>query len=332
MTLFATLLVGFSVVVAVVLFVVYAFFLHNLNKSPRALLTGAGLLLGLSFLQLGHLHFFVQGVEPLDSLLYRGWLFLVPSMFYLFSRAILFDERDFHWQSMVHLTPVLLVFVPRIEVALGLLFCIGTGYSIWLTQVVYSLRGDRERSKFELFFLMLFTLMAVGVLVLGLALPYMQAAFFYYAYTLAIGVALVLVVATLLGFPELLGELAEVAKARYSSSTLNDVDIEEKKRALEQLLVTEMVYQQEELSLASLAQALDLGTHQLSELINREFQVSFSRLIRQHRVAHAKRLLREQPEASILSISMEVGFKSQSNFYAAFKEITGESPGSYRQQ
>ena len=33
---------------------------------------------------------------------------------------------------------------------------------------------------------------------------------------------------------------------------------------------------------------------------------------------------------SVGGISMEVGFKSQSSFYAAFKELTGESPGNYR--
>jgi AraC-like DNA-binding protein len=27
---------------------------------------------------------------------------------------------------------------------------------------------------------------------------------------------------------------------------------------------------------------------------------------------------------------MDAGFKSQSNFYAAFKEVTGMSPGDYR--
>ncbi len=44
----------------------------------------------------------------------------------------------------------------------------------------------------------------------------------------------------------------------------------------------------------------------------------------------AQTLLTTEPDSSILAISMEIGFKSQSNFYAAFKEITGLAPGDYR--
>ena len=41
-------------------------------------------------------------------------------------------------------------------------------------------------------------------------------------------------------------------------------------------------------------------------------------------------MLRTDDKSSVLSISMMTGFKSQSNFYTAFKEVTGESPGEYR--
>ena len=90
------------------------------------------------------------------------------------------------------------------------------------------------------------------------------------------------------------------------------------------------LYQNEKLNLAMLAEAMTLTSHQLSELINVHFGKSFSRYIREQRVAAAKELLLSQPDASILAISLETGFKSQSNFYAAFKEITGQSPGDYR--
>ena len=52
--------------------------------------------------------------------------------------------------------------------------------------------------------------------------------------------------------------------------------------------------------------------------------------MRSTRVEAAKKLLVAEPNSSVLSISLETGFKSQSSFYAAFKDITGKSPGAFR--
>jgi AraC-like DNA-binding protein len=89
-------------------------------------------------------------------------------------------------------------------------------------------------------------------------------------------------------------------------------------------------YQNEGLTLASLAGAVGLSGHQLSELINTRLGVNFSRYVRECRVNAAKTLLTSEPGRAILSISMDTGFRSQSAFYAAFKEVTGQSPGDYR--
>jgi len=330
MSLLLTLVTGFSVVSCAVLFAVYALFLQNVNRSPRAWVTGACLLLGFAFLQLGHLQHFSSGANPLDSMSYRIWLFVCPSMFYLFSTAILFEKTRFDGWVLVHLAPVLLIFVGQIEVALSILFCIGTGYSLWLTRLVYLLRGSRKRGGFELFFLCLFSLMAIGVLVLGFSLPYMDPSYFYTFYALVIGLAFVLVVATLLAFPELLGELTVAAKLSYAASTLGEVNVQAKQLELNRLMTEDQLYRHEELSLATLAEAVQLAPHQLSELLNTRYKLSFSQFIREHRIRDAQRILLAEPQASILSIGMEVGFKSQSNFYAAFKAYSGQSPGAYR--
>jgi transcriptional regulator GlxA family with amidase domain len=89
-------------------------------------------------------------------------------------------------------------------------------------------------------------------------------------------------------------------------------------------------YQDESLSLASLAGTVGVSSHQLSELINTRLGIGFSRYVRECRVRAAKALLMSAPARSILSIGMDVGFRSQSAFYAAFKEVTGQSPGDYR--
>ena len=83
--------------------------------------------------------------------------------------------------------------------------------------------------------------------------------------------------------------------------------------------------------LASLAAELGITGHQLSELVNSRLGVGFSRYVRERRVEAAKALLISAPSQSILSVSLDTGFRSQSAFYAAFKEIMGQSPGDFRE-
>ena len=90
-------------------------------------------------------------------------------------------------------------------------------------------------------------------------------------------------------------------------------------------------YQNEDLTLNSLAAEVGLTAHQLSELINSRLGVGFSRYIRERRVAAAKKPLLDAPAQSILSVSLDTGFRSQSAFYAAFKELTGQTPGDFRE-
>ena len=134
----------------------------------------------------------------------------------------------------------------------------------------------------------------------------------------------------LLANPNAIENLAEAVKLSYANTTLGNVAVSAKLEQLTQLMEQKQLYQDENLSLAMLAQELGLSSHQLSELINTHFEMNFSRYIRKQRVEAAKRILTRDAQASILSISMEVGFKSQSNFYAAFKEVTGMSPGQFR--
>ena len=70
----------------------------------------------------------------------------------------------------------------------------------------------------------------------------------------------------------------------------------------------------------------------MSELINTEFKQSFSKYIRQYRIEEAKKMFLDEPDASILSIGLSVGFSTQSNFYTAFRDIAGMAPGQYRKQ
>ncbi|MCP4238796.1 MAG: AraC family transcriptional regulator, partial [Aestuariibacter sp.] len=84
------------------------------------------------------------------------------------------------------------------------------------------------------------------------------------------------------------------------------------------------------LSLSKLSELLGLNPHQLSELMNNRLGKNFSRYLREHRIQAAKVMLCDEPAASVLSVGLSVGFSSQSNFYEAFREIEGTTPGLYR--
>ena len=322
--------IGFSIISAVILFATYLFFLKNINKSWVAVSSGGLLLLSLSGLQLWHLQYFIQNVDLFLIPEYLFLLFMVPPMFYFFSRAILLPGANTSPLLLLHLTPLLFNFIKQYEIAITLIFLVGTGYSFWFATLIYNLKAQRSRFKIEMFFFGFFAVLAVFVLVIGALIHYIDHAYFYLFYTNCISLSFILVVMALLSFPDLLSELAAVAKLSYSNSTLKGLQIEALLQKLDSLMKDNKMYQNENLNLSMVAAQMNITSHQLSELINVHFGMGFSRYIREQRVKEAKLLLAQDNTSSILSISLETGFKSQSNFYAAFKEITGQSPGDYR--
>lgn len=321
---------GFSAISAALLLLAYALLINVPGKSIFSVASCALMVCGLSAIQTGHLLYFVGGPEPLQSFYYRLALFVVPSAFYSFGRWAILPAEPFRPLQLIHLLPVPLLFVLPLNVALPILFLFGAGYSVWLGKLVYGLRGQRKQFRFELLYFSVMSILALVVLGLGFALPYIDPAYFYYFYNNAVGIGVGIMVVALVGNPNLIGDLAEAARARYGTSTLRDVDVDASLAKLNQLMTQGQAYQNESLTLASLASSAGLTGHQLSELINSRLGVGFSRYVRECRVNAAKTLLVSAPGRSILSIGMDTGFRSQSAFYAAFKEVTGQSPGDFR--
>jgi len=308
----------------------YLFFLKGANKSVSAIVTTFLFLASISGLQFQHLDFLLENADPLNSLYYRFLLFLIPPTFYFFSRSALFPEYKLKLVSLVHYLPLITVFFVERDIAVPIAFTLGTGYCLWLTHIIYGLKEYRNRFEVEFFFIAFFSILAIAVLIFGFSVSFIDNAYFYYFYANGIALAFILVTGALIIYPDLLNELTEAVKLGYTTSTLTNVDIQKYLNKLNQLMLFSKMYQNENLSLSSVADAMELTGHQLSELINTQFGVGFSKYVREIRVERAKELLKDEPNSSVLSISMETGFKSQSNFYAAFKDITGLSPGNYR--
>lgn len=324
------MVIGFSIFAAILLLIAYLFFIKEMRKTPVSMVACALLLSSLSCLQLAHWYFLQTGADLFSSQAYVAALLLTPPSFYFFSRAVLQPETKPMPSDIVHFLPITLSFVLPTNLVIPVALTIGAGYAIWLVRIVLQIRTKVRRFKFEVFFFGFFALVAVLVLLLAVASPHVPAKFFYLAYANMTGLALFLVLGALVSFPDLLSDISAAAELTYASSTLKSVDVEDKLRDLRRLMEDDKLFQNENLNLAMLAEAMDLTPHQLSELINTQFGYGFSRYIREQRVKEAKKLLRTDDRSSVLSISMMTGFKSQSNFYTAFKEVTGESPGEYR--
>jgi AraC-like DNA-binding protein len=322
---------GFAAISAVLLFFAYALLINVPGKSFFAVASCGAMVTGLTAIEVGHLRFFLGGEEPFETFYYRLGLFVVPSTFYFFGRWAILPSESFRPLQLIHLLPILLLAV-RMEIALPILFLLGAGYSVWLGYLVYGLRDRRKQFRFEFFYFVVMAVLAVVVLGLGFSLPYIDHSYFYYFYNNAVGAGVAIMVVALVANPNLIGDLSEVARVKYGASTLREVDVDACLKKLEHVMTEGRIYKEESLSLSSLASEVGLSGHQLSELINTRLGMGFSRYVRESRVKAAKALLISAPAQSILSISMDTGFRSQSAFYAAFKEVTGQSPGDFRKR
>lgn len=330
LTQLTMLVIGFSVFSAAILLIAYLFFIKDMRKTVSSMLACTVLLAALSGLQLSHWQFLQTATELFESRFYVAMLLLTPPAFYFFSREILLPDSRIALSDVVHLLPISLSFVMPSSLVIPVALTVGAGYAIWLVRIVLGIRRQVRRFKFEVFFFGFFALLATTVLILAIAAPYVSSALFYLTYANMTGLALILVVSALISFPDLLNDISAAAELTYAASTLKHIDTVSRVQELERLMGEDKLFQNENLNLSSLANAIELSPHQLSELINTHFGFGFSRYVRERRVAEARELLLADKSSSVLSIGLMTGFKSQSNFYTAFRDVTGQSPGEYR--
>ena len=323
-------LTGFTIVASIILIVAYLFFLPQMRKSVPSRIVCTMMLVILCLLQWSHYRYFTGGFNALDSRVYLALLLTAPPMFYCFARSVVYTDPGYTWIQLLHFVLPFLAMVLPVEIVPVVAFLVGTAYTVWFISIIWGMREQRTHFHLELFFFCLFAVMALVALILGLALPYIDPALFYFVYGSSIGIAMVFIVGALIIFPHLISDIMLVADLAYAKSKLTGVDVEAARARLEGLMTHDHIYQNENLNLGQLAELVELTPHQLSELINSSYGMGFPRFMRERRIEVAKRLLIEQADTSILVISMMTGFGSQSNFYTAFKESTGVSPGNYR--
>ena len=322
-------LVGFSFVIGLTLLFAYL----RSNLFPKSVYSVSSVLLltvCLGVLQGHHAAYFLSEYSPTSSQFYVYTLGLAPAAFFMFGRFVLSPDSGFSPYLVLCLLPLSLPIAVPVRVAINIVLLIGAGYALWFAWIVISLRALRKQYVFEMGFALVVTLMASLMFLFSTFLR--SDGLFYWFYSQSIGVAYMLVTFALVAIPDFVEDLFESARAKYSLSTLVGIDEAGKFAELDDLMQTKEPWRDERLNLSGLAREVALSGHQLSELLNQRRGVSFSTYVRGYRIQAAKSLLVAEPSSSVLAISLEVGFRSQSTFYAAFKAETGVSPGDYRKR
>jgi AraC-like DNA-binding protein len=331
MTSLALLLIGFSILSALLLAVTH-FRDKNYSGQSEARTLGLVLVFSLAGLQSAHWGWLYLDLPWVSTVPYRLLLFVVAPAFWGFSQPLLRADAFVGLRPiyLIHGLPIAIAPWLADEIALPLAFVVGAGYLLALARDLYRLREQRDEFAKEIALLGTIFGIAVIVATLGVLQSQLPDKLFFVLYAIAIGLAFLLVQIALGLRPQLSAEVTETAKAAYANSTLTRVDPNAALVQLEALMEKEHLYEDADLSLAGLADRLGLTSHQLSELINAHLGKSFSRYLREHRVSAAKTMLCTEPSASVLSVGLNVGFTAQSNFYEAFREIEGMTPGQYR--
>lgn len=104
-----------------------------------------------------------------------------------------------------------------------------------------------------------------------------------------------------------------------------------KKETVEAYLTENKPYLEPDLSLINLSKKLNMSREELSEIINKGFQVKFNDLINSYRIDRFKEMLAEgkHENLSLLGIAFECGFNSKPTFNRAFKKFVNTSPSQY---
>jgi AraC-like DNA-binding protein len=136
---------------------------------------------------------------------------------------------------------------------------------------------------------------------------------------------------------EMLDEISEVLiepTKPIKPKRLSNEQIVELSVKLDDLLINEKIYLDNEINLAAVAEKLGISIHDTSYLINKVKGSNFYNFINKSRVEEAKKLLTsgKSDKLNMLGIAFESGFNSKTTFNTYFKKIVGISPSEYSKQ
>jgi len=125
---------------------------------------------------------------------------------------------------------------------------------------------------------------------------------------------------------------AIIEKAEARKDLLKNYNIEDMAILLDYEMTVHKPYLNDELTLENLAVKINLGRHQLSQLLNEHIGMNFNTYVNLFRIREAISLMIHDKKRSATSISYAVGFINYMTFQKSFKKTAGESPAVFKKK
>jgi AraC-like DNA-binding protein len=124
----------------------------------------------------------------------------------------------------------------------------------------------------------------------------------------------------------------EIIKRHYEKSKIKYIDVDSVLEELYYIMEDQKAFASEDISIKVIADELGITVHQLSEILNKKVKKNFNSFINDYRIEESKKILLEEPDRTITSVAMAVGFNSNTSFSTIFSKTTGLTPKEYRKK
>lgn len=119
---------------------------------------------------------------------------------------------------------------------------------------------------------------------------------------------------------------------KYVNKKIDNAEADQLLQKLDHLMISKRIFTNPNLKLQSVADQLEIPSHQLSQLLNDNLGKGYKPFINEHRINAACQLLGTDHHLSLEGVGYEVGFRSKSTFFTTFKKLKAVTPSQYQDQ
>ncbi|MEM7381273.1 MAG: helix-turn-helix domain-containing protein [Bacteroidota bacterium] len=312
----------------------------------------------------------VRSFLPLFLLVDDSFILLFGPLLYLYTKSVVYDSYKMNRKEWSHFIPFLICFIGLmgiytlaqgsyesslgavaearvpvgIVVILVLCYLHGALYLWWSKKLLISYDGFiRQRysnlNRINLNWLHFVINSFIVVWLLGLVLTLTP----FTSYKSYLGIPLLGFVLFLFYFinrvilkalnkPELFSVAEFIGKKKYSGSGLSESQRKTYADTLVRKMEAEELFLNPDLSVAEVADSLNITPKELSQTVNQSFDQHFFDFVNSFRIQSAKNLLKDPSnKMTVQEIMYAVGFSSKSSFNTVFKKSTHSTPTQYRE-